>query len=297
VAASLLALCSLWLLFDRDRQWRETDGSRPLELLRFGIPVAGAAVLAGPLANSLLPMMLSAWTGSAAVAFYGIALALQGLAGLPLGIFEQVLVPQWARLAATGSTDDLVRSYQHYASVCFACAAGLGIPLLANDRVVLSLLFGPDYATAGPAMQGAVLATLFAAWAGPNEAMLRALGLPRALFAARLTTAAAGTAAGVLLIPVHGLMGAVVAFALAVVVLNLMYGAALYRTRRIHPFTFRHALTMLAALAAVLGAVPGTNDSTVGWVIAHVLAVSIVVCNVDLRATFEAVRDLAGARR
>jgi O-antigen/teichoic acid export membrane protein len=298
VAGALLALACLWLLFSRDRRWRSRNASTPPQLLRFGVPIAGAAILSGPLVNSLLPMMLSAWTGSAAVAFYGIALALQGIAGLPLGIFEQVLVPVWARMAARETPGELARSYQRYATVCFSLATGLAIVLVANDRALLSLLFGAEYSAAGTAMKCAVLATLFAAWAGPNEAMLRATGLSRSIFGSRLVTAAAGTASAAVLIPQYGLTGAVSAFALAIVVLNLGYGTALYRARRIHPFTARHAITTFAAIAAVAAAIAHPADfAEAGWVAAHVLAIAIVAANADLQSWLGVVRDRLMAQR
>lgn len=298
VAGALAVLACLWLLFNRDKQWRSIHASTPSELLRFGVPIAGAAILSGPLVNSLLPMMLSAWTGSTAVAFYGIALALQGIAGLPLGIFEQVLVPVWARMVALETPGELARSYQRYSIVCFSFATGLAIVLLANDRALLALLFGSDYSAAGTAMKYAVLATLFAAWAGPNEAMLRATGLSRRIFASRLITAAAGTASAAVLIPPYGLTGAVGAFALAVVVLNVAYGTALYRATRIHPFTVRHAITTLAATAAIAAALarPAAFPEA-GWVAAHVLAIGIVAANADLRSSLGAVRDRLMALR
>jgi O-antigen/teichoic acid export membrane protein len=298
VAGALLVLACLWLLFNRDKQWRSLHASTSSELLRFGVPIAGAAILSGPLVNSLLPMMLSAWTGSTAVAFYGIALALQGIAGLPLGIFEQVLVPVWARMAALETPGELARSYQRYSIVCFSFATGLAIVLLANDRALLTLLFGSDYSAAGTAMKYAVLATLFAAWAGPNEAMLRATGLSRSIFASRLITAAAGTASAAVLIPQYGLTGAVSAFALAVVVLNVAYGTALYRATRIHPFTVRHAITTLAAIAAVAAAIARpAGFQEAGWVAAHVLAIVIVTANADLQSSLGAVRDRLMALR
>jgi O-antigen/teichoic acid export membrane protein len=298
VTAALLVLAGLWLLFNRDKCWQNVGSSTSSELLHFGVPVAGAAILAGPLVNSLLPMMLSAWTGSTAVAFYGIALALQGLAGLPLGIFEQVLVPVWARAVVMDTPGDLARSYQRYTNVCFSLATGLAVVLIANDRAVLSFLFGSEYAVAGTALQLAVLATLFAAWAGPNEAMLRAIGLSQSIFVARLVTAAAGTMTAAVLIPPYGLTGAVIAFAMAVVVLNLAYGTALYRAKRIHPFTWRHVTTTAAALAAVLAATAWQRHFPMeGWLAAHVIAIAIVAANGDLRCAFSAVRDMGLGRR
>ncbi|MET0164262.1 MAG: oligosaccharide flippase family protein [Vicinamibacterales bacterium] len=292
VAGALLVLACLWLLFNRDPQWRGRNANTPSELLRFGVPIAGAAILSGPLVNSLLPMMLSAWTGSAAVAFYGIALAVQSIAGMPLGIFEQVLVPVWARMAALETPGELARSYQRYATICFSFATGLAVILLANDRALLVLLFGAGYGAADSALKYALLATLFAAWAGPNEAMLRARGLSGSILISRLITAVAGTASAAVLIPQYGLTGAVSAFALAVVVLNVAYGTALYRAARIHPFTVRHAITTLAAIAAIAAAIarpPGFPGA--GWVAAHVLAIAIVATNADLQSSLGAVRD------
>jgi O-antigen/teichoic acid export membrane protein len=293
-----LVLACLWLLFKRDPQWEGRTARTPSELLHFGVPIAGAAILSGPLVNGLLPMMLSAWTGSAAVAFYGIALALQGIAGLPLGIFEQVLVPVWSRMAALETPGELARSYQRYATICFSFATGLAIVLLANDRALLVLLFGAAYDAAGIAMKCAVLATLFAAWAGPNEAMLRATGLSRSILVSRLITAVAGTVSAAVLIPEHGLTGAVTSFALAVVVLNVAYGTALYRATRIHPFTARHAITTLAATAAVAAAIarPAAFPEA-GWVAAHVLAIVIVAANADLQSSLGVVRDRLMAHR
>jgi O-antigen/teichoic acid export membrane protein len=143
-----------------------------------------------------------------------------------------------------------------------------------------------------------VLATLFAAWAGPNEAMLKATGLSRSIFASRLITAAAGTASAAVLIPQYGLTGAVSAFALAVVVLNVAYGTALYRATRIHPFTVRHAITTLAAIAAVTAAIarPAAFPEA-GWVTAHVLAIVIVAASADLQSSLGAVRDGGRNRR
>jgi O-antigen/teichoic acid export membrane protein len=294
VAGALVVLAGQWVTFRRDRRWREIGVGTPSELLHFGIPVAGAAMLAGPLVNGLLPMMLFAWTGSTAAAFYGIALALQGVAGLPLGILEQVLVPVWARMAAHGAPGDLVRSYRRYTNICLASAAGLAIVMIANDRAILSLLFGSDYAAAGSALQYALLATVCAAWAGPNEAMLRAVGLSGPILVGRLITAAAAIASAAFFIPRYGLTGAVAAFALAVVVLNLAYGFALHRARGIHPLSARHGITTTIVLVAVLAATALRTEYPVGgWVAAHALAVLILAATPDLRAALRVLRDTA----
>ena len=100
------------------------------------------------------------------------------------------------------------------------------------------------------------------------------------------------TASAAVLIPEYGLTGAISAFALAVVVLNVAYGTALYRATRIHPFTVRHATTTLAAIAAVAAAIarPAAFPEA-GWIAAHVLAIVIVAANADLQSSLGALRD------
>ena len=83
---ALVTLAALWTLFVSDRRWTSGGGSTSSELLRFGVPIAGAAVFAGPLVNSALPLMLTTWAGPTAVAFFAIALSLQAVVYLPIAV-------------------------------------------------------------------------------------------------------------------------------------------------------------------------------------------------------------------
>jgi O-antigen/teichoic acid export membrane protein len=299
VFGALVVLAGLWALFRQDRQWTRSGSSTPSELLHFGVPIAAAGLLAGPRVNGVLPAMLSGWTGSAAVAFYGIALALQGLVALPVGVFEQAVLPTWARMAVRDSRGDLARSYRYYTNICFACAASLGILLIANDTAILTLLFGPEYDAASRALRYAVLSTVFGAMVGPNEGMLRAIGASRAIFSARLVSAVAATTAGALLIRAHGLSGAVIAFVVAAVVLNSMYGAALYRATGIHPFTSRHGITTVITMAGLLAATAfGDRFPLGGWAAANGLALLVLVAAPDVRSEVRRLmRSWSGAGR
>ena len=139
-------------------------------------------------------MMLSAWTGSAAVALYGMALAVQGIAGLPLW---HLRTSSRARVGTNGrarNTRELARFSGMRPSVSPSRRAS---PSFSSQtiRALLVLLFGAGYGAADSALEERAL-TLFAAWAGPNEAMLRATGLSGSILTSRLITAVvAGTAA------------------------------------------------------------------------------------------------------
>lgn len=286
VGGALVTLAGLWAFYWRDRRWQSGGVSTSADLLSFGVPMAGAAVLAGPLVNGVLPTMLSAWTGSTAVAFFGIAIALRGVVALPVAIFEQAVVATWARMAVQAKPDDLGDSYRQYSHMCFAAATSVALLIIASDRAILAFLFGPAYEAASWALRCAIVATLFGALTGPSEGMLRALGLPKAILMARSIAAAAGAAAGVILIPTRGLPGAVVAFALATVAQHASYAAALYHQSGIHPVTWSHSMTTLMAIVGVLAATVLADIHPVSaWVAANTLAILVVIVNADLRLT------------
>ena len=290
VAAHLLCLTALTILFVKDRVWNNRVAGSRSELIRYGGPIAAAAVLGGPLVNGVFPLMLSAWVGSAPVALLAIALTVQALVYLPTAIFEQAVLPTWSRLAGQTSTDALGDSYRHYTNICFAVTAGAGIVLIANDSLILGLLFGPEYVAAGPAVRIATLAALFGAFVGPNEAMLRALGASTAIFNARLISAVVGTAAGAMLIGQFGLMGAVSAFALSSIAVNGLYGVWLYRLSGIHPFSRDHARLTAAATVALCAAALTTSGGPGSiWLAAHLLGAIVMASSRDLRVALSGI--------
>ena len=283
-AAALLIAGAFWVLFVRDARWRNLGASGAGDLLRFGLPIAGAALIAGPLVNNALPLMLSAWPGPTAVALYTVALSLQAVVYLPIGVLEQAVIPTWARMTVPEMREPLAASYRQFTNLGFAGATVIGLVFFANDQAILSLMFGPTYALAGWVLRIAIVAALFAAFTGPNDAMLRALGLATSIFKARTAAALAGLSAAAALIPGYGLTGGIVAFAITSVVVNGLEGMFVYRARRIHPFTRPHAMTAVMAVVGLLMATILADSHPLGtWVAVHVIAVLVAVMNADLR--------------
>jgi O-antigen/teichoic acid export membrane protein len=304
--AAFVTLAVGWMCFRRDRRWQSagTTTTTPSEMLRFGIPIAGAVLLAGPIINNVLPLMLSAWTGPAAVAFYAVALSLYGVVYLPVGILEQAVTPTWAQMAARahvgrvprsgpGGTDALADSYRRYTNICFAAAAGLGLVIVANAETILILLFGPSFEAAASSLKMVIVGTLCGAVVGPNEGMLHALGFSTSIFNGRLIGAAAGLGAGAMLIPAYGLSGAVGAAVVTMVGINTMYAVILYRKTGLHPFTPTHAATTGVVALGLLAATMTGGYPGIGWIAANALAATVVVANADLRlATRELLRSV-----
>jgi len=207
------------------------------------------------------------------------------IAAIPVGILEQVVLPTWVTLIASGARDELVRSYRRYTNIGLAGAAAAGLFITANDTQILSLLFGPDYIAARWPLRWAVWSTIFGAVTGPNEGMLRAFGASRAILGARLIAAVAGTGVAALLIPGYGLPAAVAAFVVTAVVLKVGYAVTLYRTERLLPFSRSHTVTTLLTLAGILTATVGADlYPSLGRATATALAIVVIVATPDLRS-------------
>lgn len=284
-AGALLTAAALWLLFVRDARWHDRGTGSARDLLRFGVPIAGAGIIAGPLVNSALPLMLASWPGPTAVALFTVALSLQAVVYVPMGVLEQAVIPTWTRMIVHDTRAELAASYTQFTNLGFSAAASLGILLVANDRAILDFLFGPTYEAASWALRCAIAAALFAAATGPNEAMLRALGLTTSIFHARIAAALGGLVAGTILIPVYELRGGVVAFVLASVAVNGLYGVILYRAGDILPFSRSHTLTVFLAIGGLLSAFMVSGPfSTSAWIAAHICALTVLAVNADLRS-------------
>ena len=291
--SACVTLAALWTLFWRDGRWRD-DATRVSSesMLRFGAPLAVAALLAGPVINNVLPLMLSAWSGTATVAFYSVALSLYALVYLPVAVLENALVPGWSRAAAEDDSAALAASYRRYSRLSFSATAGVGLVVIAYDRTILVALFGPAFEGANMALRAAVLATLCSALAGPSEGMLQALGHSRTILHSRLVGSLFGAALGAYLIPMYGLAGAIAGFAAVIVTINGLYAAMLYRHARLHPFTLRTVTTVSLVLTGALAATVTTPSfPAAGHVLASVIAFGLLMGEADIRL---AVRHVLG---
>jgi len=234
--------------------------------------------------------MLANWVGTAAATFYSVAVALQAIAYLPVSVLELAVLPTWARMSVQGDMTALGQSFRHYTQIGFAGATCAGLLILGSDAAILSFLFGPaiQVATVG-ALKGAIAAGLWGAMAGPNEAMLRALGRSVEIFKARVAAAVVGVVVGFICIPLFGLAGAIAAFAAATIAVNTVYGAMLYATSGIHPLSRAHALT---AAIAVLGLATNVTMTRAYPVTASLvttgLAVLVLITSADLRSALRA---------
>lgn len=240
----------IWL--KRNAHWQVSASPTPVaELLRYGLPLLGSALLAGPLVNSALPLLLQRLASSQAVAYYNVALSLPILIYIPIAVVEQAALPVWAAQSQAGATSDLRASYALVTRWAFLAGSFVFTLLWFNASAILTMVYGPSYATAAPAVQAVAVVTLFGMAVGPNAGMLRAFADTHFFFACMVIAGIVSLAVGMILIPTWGLMGGVLGFVTASALTNSLFAVVLFARHRIHPVDGAFLRTMIASMLSL----------------------------------------------
>ena len=252
-----------------------------VELLRYGLPLLGTALLAGPLVNSALPLLITRLSSVQAVAYYNLAISLSLLINVPIAVVEQAALPVWSAQSQTGSIFELRAAYAFVARWSFLASSIVFALLWFNAGTILTFLYGPAYITAAPSLQAIAAAMLFGVIVGPNAGMLRAFADTHWLFVCSVVTGIVSLAVGMFLIPTWGLMGGVLAFVTAVVLTNSLFGVLLFVKHRIHPVDGIYLKTLVVSFVSffLVGfAQPYLSKGIYGVLMIGALYTIILVC-------------------
>jgi O-antigen/teichoic acid export membrane protein len=157
------------------------------------------------------------------VGLYGLALALAFKADVLNQALHTTLLPAVSRLSGREAYAAHVRR-SLARSVVLAVPLLLALPLV---RPFISAVYGPEYAAAAPIFYGLAAILLFDLLTHPVLLLAFPMNLPRWIAASNALTTATLLVAGVALIPVFEVYGAVVAKLLAKVAGALVTGAAI----------------------------------------------------------------------
>ena len=277
------------------------EARRVRAILRYGLPLLAAGLLAGPIVNNGIPAILALVVSTSDVALYSASLALQVVVYIPTAAVEQAILPRWSLNGGPSRQEfqTVTRWSLLLASVPFAV-------LWLAPSAVLATLFGARYAGAGLLVQIAALTTYLGASVGPNEAALRANGDTRWIFIARLIAAVSGLGLASALISAWGALGAVVGLSTASATVNALYAIRLWRRQAIQPLTAEYLKAVVAMLASLTGTyliasrVAGgviATLSTVTTVYPCLLALSLVLLGMEEpRLVMSALRTLSRRR-
>jgi lipopolysaccharide exporter len=172
-------------------------------------------------------------------------------------------MPGFAETLRGGDTSQLRHSYLRIIALMalLTLPAGVGTSLIAGPLVALA--FGPGWTEAAPLISVIAIAGMLSLCGNVSGALLVARAALRTVFGINLASALLRVALLLLLVPMHGLLGAAIAIGIVVVLDQLAFVAAVLRMLDLRPMRLLLAMHRpLLATGAMALAVWGAG---LGW--------------------------------
>lgn len=231
------------------------DGSftYPLgSLATFSAPLALSAV-AGRILSAADYILLGALTVPGNVGVYRPAFLLGTAVGLLFRSFNQMAYPLFTRLEAGDHKMVAAELLSVFLFWSFALTVPIFFWVILFAGELLSVFFGPAYVGGAAVLRVVAVVMIVEVIVGPVGTILEVHERTRPVFMSYLIAAGLNIGLNLLLIPVAGLLGAAVATAVSLIVLN---GIQLAAARGLISFDRRGRRTTVAVLAAAILAGP-----------------------------------------
>jgi O-antigen/teichoic acid export membrane protein len=281
-AAALAAIALRWRLPPGIR----TARYRPAGLVSFSL-ISGMSSLA---ATGLIwadTLMLGVLRDSSEVGIYSVATRLVVLASFVMSAINSAFAPRIADLCERGSTDALGRAYVAVAGWILRLSLPAFVLLVVFPRDLLAM-FGPAFQVGATVTVVLALGKLVDAATGPCGLMLNMSGRPGWSMVDNIAVLGANVGLNLLLIPRYGMLGAAVAWAVSLVLVNIARVVQVWLLLRMWPFGYGWVKALLAGAGSlVIGAVVArTFQAPLRLVVgASALGVTYLVLVVLLRLT------------
>ena len=273
------------------------------ELLGYSVPLMSSDVMF--LVRGSAIVILAGWlSGPSAAAELRTIVPLVRMNELVLMNFALIFIPLASRLLAGNRMAELEQIAQQSSAwvmvICFPIFASCVL----LSRPLLGILFGAQYQEAATALIVLTGAYFLDAVFGFSSRVLKVLGLVRIVVIQDIVSVIVALAVGCLLIPHYGAVGAAVAVAVSILLLDLMRMLTLYRRTELRLFRrefFKPLLTTLAAGLALVG-LRCLGDPGLLWgslLVAMTSALVVLINRESLQwdATFPELRRLAVLKR
>jgi O-antigen/teichoic acid export membrane protein len=247
------------------RRWRGLVVTYTRPLLRFSIPLMGAATI-WQLMQKVDNLLIGAFLESSQLGIYDAAFTLSQLLLLFFWPFGFLLLPVLSDLHSRNEFKEMQTLY----STTTKWMAIISFPsiayLLLFSPELLATVFGESY-RAGWKILSLISITLFVhVLAGTNKQALSAIGKTGKVFYGTTSAFIANICLNVILIPEYGILGAAVASATSYAVANVVFAFYLYRISGIQPISM--ALVKIlsgssVAIALTYALIPDATPSLV----------------------------------
>ena len=220
------------------------------ELLLFSLPLLAVSIL-GMIMTWTDTLMLGYFKTPDVVGLYNAALPLANLIPVVLTSMKFLYVPIASQLYSQNLIAEMRRNYAILTKWMFSLTLPLFLIIFLFPETVLNILFGSRYIQAGTALQILALGMFIHTFLGPNGATLMTAGKTRFLMWTNLVGAILNIALNIFLIPLFGIIGAAIASASSLAVINVLKSTWLYLLFGIHPFTKNYIKPILTSVLLV----------------------------------------------
>ncbi len=235
------------------------------ELLLFSLPLMGVAML-----NMIVvwtdTLMLGYFKAPEIVGLYNAAHPLAQIIYVPLTALLLIYTPITTGLYSRNLMSELRRNYKVSTKWLMFIVLPIFLVLFLFPGAVLKLFFGASYFPAANALRILSLGFIIGNLAGPNSATLIALGHPRYLMWTMLAAAILNIVLNILLIPPLGIVGAAIASAASLILINIIRTAKLHSLCQVQPLSKKllKPIIICVALAFLIQAV-AQHFLTINW--------------------------------
>jgi O-antigen/teichoic acid export membrane protein len=221
------------------------------ELFSVSVPLVAADVTQRT-GSWIAVAALGIWATTEAVGVFNAAARTAALSSLVLGAFR-IFWPMISDLYSRGQLEDLRDLYRDVSRWTFtgSLAVFLVTVLLAKD---IMAVFGPEFVSGWVAMVVVAGAQLFSSSVGHTGRILAMTGHQNTVMLATFGSGVTSIAASVALVPFYGMLGAGVAMAGGLVLLNIVTLVRVRQVLGVWPYNREYLKPLIAGLLAASGA-------------------------------------------
>ena len=273
------------------------------ELLGYSVPLLSSDFMF--LARGSVIVILAGWlAGPSAAAELRTIVPLVRMNELVLMNFALIFIPLASRLLTSHRMAELEQVAQKSSAWVMVMCFPIFASCVLLSRPLLGVMFGPQYQQAATPLIVLTGAYFLDAVFGLSSRILKVLGLVRIVVIQDLISIVVALSVGWILIPQYGTLGAAIAVAVSILLLDALRMMTLYRRTEIRLFHAEFLKPLLTTLSSAAALVAFRSVGDPGFVLGSLLVIAasgiVVFVNRDtlqVDETFPELRRLAFLKR
>jgi len=217
-------------------------------LISFSLPLLGTALLY-MIMLWMDTLMLGYFKTPEMVGLYNAAYPLTRFISQPLAMLLLIYTPVATGLYSQNLMTELRRSYVVLTKWIVSLTLPIFLVLCLFPEAVLNLLFGSAYITAAPALRILSIGFIINNLLGTNGSVLLAMGKSRFIMWSTMAAAIVNIALNIVLIPPLGIVGAAIASAASLILVNIISVAKVYSLCGAQPLSKNLLKPLVASIA------------------------------------------------